>query len=142
MHVSISQDVDAQGASQAEGDRGDRASHHRTTNERTCRLLSCPLFARLVDSSDILGGKSCRTRRMFSLRNPLHVVPTNSRRSPAAMYPSIRSFFVVDVTTTTPLDLAHARSTCSGFAFRREEISLSGLSTGPPGMRVIGISGL
>ena len=58
------------------------------------------------------------------------------------MYPSIRSFFVLEVTTTTFLDCAHARSTCSGFALSRAEISFNGLSKGPPGRRVMGMSGL
>ena len=43
------------------------------------------------------------------------------------------------VTATAPLALTHASRTWSAVALSRRAISLTGLSTGPPGWRVIGL---
>jgi hypothetical protein len=53
----------------------------------------------------------------------------------------VGKFRVPYVTTTAPLALTQASKTWSAVALSRRAISLTGLSTGPPGWRVIGLFG-
>ncbi len=138
--IGRSNQVDTHVSADRKRERGSQSHHSDTVHEGAHGQLSCASRARDVDSHHIRGCQLCNKTLLnpFQTETRENYVPM----SPAARYPSRRSFFVLEVTTTTPFAFAHARRTCSGFTLRRAAIAPTGLSSGPPGWCVSGMSTL